>query len=98
MSSDLDPLVRRFHRELGEDTGYHPRQWRSILLIGVRCRIRAQGTLQQIVDRAEELGWLVRGGPRGVALTEHGVALARDALAQARKGRMRDKSRLSNRM
>jgi hypothetical protein len=96
MSSDLDPLARRFCRELAEDTGHHPMQWRSILIIGVRCRIRSPAMLKEIVARAVNLGWLVTDRARGVAATDEGLALVRDTPGRALRRRQRDKPRLSS--
>src|SRR5471030_1354338 len=95
MSSDLDPLARRFCLELAEDTGHHPMQWRSILIIGVRCRIRSPAMLREIVARAVKLGWLVTDRARGVAMTDEGLALVRDVPGPSLQRKQRDKRRRS---
>jgi hypothetical protein len=95
MSVELDPLVRRFCRELAEETGYHALQWRSVLLVGVRCRIRAPAILEKIVTRAVRLRWLLKDSTRGVALTEEGLELVRAMPGLSLRRWSRDKSRLS---
>ncbi len=96
MSAELDPLARRFCRELAEETGYHAMQYRSVLLIGVRCRIRAPAILEKIVARGVRLHWLTKVSARSVALTEEGLALVRVMPGQSLSRWKRDKSRLSS--
>jgi hypothetical protein len=57
------------------DTGGQPMQWRSILLIGVRCRIRAPAMLKEMVAYAEKEGWLTSEGGHSVCLTDKGRRL-----------------------
>jgi len=68
----LDTLATRFCRALGDDTGRQPMQWRSILVVGVRCRIRAPKELERIVSHGVKAGWLERRDGRSVALTDAG--------------------------
>ena len=68
----LDTLTTRFCRTLGDDTGRHPMQWRSVLVVGARCRIRAPKELERIVSHGVKAGWLVARDGRIVALTESG--------------------------
>ena len=68
----LDALATRFCRVLGDDTGRQPMQWRSILVVGVRCRIRAPKELERIVSHGVKAGWLETRGGRSVALTDAG--------------------------
>jgi hypothetical protein len=68
----LDTLATRFCRALGDDTGRHPMQWRSILVVGVRCRIRAPRELERIVSHGVKAGWLETRDGRSVALTDAG--------------------------
>lgn len=77
MSSELDSLARRFCRELGEDSGRRPMQWRSILLIGVRCRIRAPEVLKELAAYAEKKGWIISKGSHSVCLTDEGTKLGK---------------------
>jgi len=95
MSSELDFLAKRFCRELAADTGNHSMQWRPVLVIGVRCRIRSPGMLDEIVEHAAKARWLIADNGQKVALTEAGLALVRDAPWQPAT-RRRDKSRLSS--
>ena len=69
MASELDVLTKLFCRELAEDSGRQPMQWRSILMIRARCRIRSPKLLGAIVAHAEKAGWLIAKGGRIVALT-----------------------------
>jgi len=74
----IDRLATRFCRALGDDTGRQPMQWRSILVVGVRCRIRAPKELERIVRYGVKVGWLeVRDG-RTVALTGAGRKVGYD--------------------
>jgi hypothetical protein len=75
MASDLDARTRRFCKALGDETGRRPMQWRSILMIGVRCRIRAPKELERIVAHGVKAGWLVMQDGRRVALTDAGRIL-----------------------
>jgi hypothetical protein len=75
MASDLDALTKRFCKALGDDTGRQPMQWRSILIIGVRCRIRAPKELERIVAHGVKAGWLETQEGHSVALTEAGRRL-----------------------
>ena len=68
----LDTLTTRFCRALGEDTGRHPMQWRSILVVGARCRIRAPKELERIVSHGVKAGWFKTRDGRSVALTDAG--------------------------
>jgi hypothetical protein len=68
----LDNLATRFCRALGDDTGRHPMQWRSILVVGARCRIRAPRELERIVNHGVKAGWLEARDGRSVALTDAG--------------------------
>jgi len=68
----LDILATRFCRALGDDTGRHPMQWRSILVVGARCRIRAPRELERIVNHGVKAGWLEARDGRSVALTDAG--------------------------
>ncbi len=68
----LDTLATRFCRTLGDDTGRHPMQWRSILVVGARCRIRAPKELERIVSHGVKAGWLETRDGRNVALTDAG--------------------------
>jgi hypothetical protein len=95
MTSDLDRLATRFCRELAEETGQQSMQWRTVLFIGARCRIRSPSMLEEIVDHAAKAGWLAGEGGRRVALTEMGLRLVHDMDQQATK-RYRSKSRLSS--
>jgi hypothetical protein len=71
----LDTLATRFCRTLGDDTGRHPMQWRSILVVGARCRIRAPKELERIVSHGVKAGWLESRDGRNVALTDAGCRL-----------------------
>ena len=75
MASDLDALATRFCKTLGHDTACRPMQWRSILVIGARCRIRAPKELERIVAHGVKVGWLEVQEGRSVALTEAGRKL-----------------------
>jgi len=68
----LETLATRFCRTLGDDTGRHPMQWRSILVVGARCRIRAPKELERIVSHGVKAGWFETRDGRCVALTEAG--------------------------
>jgi hypothetical protein len=68
----LESLATRFCRVLGDDTGRQPSQWRSILVMGVRCRIRAPKELERIVSHGVKAGWLETRDGRTVALTDAG--------------------------
>jgi hypothetical protein len=68
----LDTLATRFCRVLGDDTGRQPMQWRSILVVGSRCRIRAPRELERIVSHGVKAGWLETRDGRSVALTDAG--------------------------
>jgi hypothetical protein len=68
----LDILTTRFCRALGEDTGRHPMQWRSILVVGARCRIRAPKELERTVSHGVKAGWFETRDGRSVALTDAG--------------------------
>ena len=67
----LDVFATRFCRALGDDTGRHPMQWRSIL-VGARCRIRAPKELERIVSHGVKAGWFETRDGRSVALTDAG--------------------------
>jgi hypothetical protein len=75
MASELDTLATRFCKALGDDTGRQPMQWRPILLIGVRCRIRAPKELERIVAHGVKAGWLEMKDGSSVALTGAGRKL-----------------------
>jgi len=47
-------------------------QWRSILVVGARCRIRAPKELERIVSHGVKAGWLAVRDGRSVALTDAG--------------------------
>ena len=68
----LETLATRFCRTLVEDTGGHPMQWRSILVVGARCRIRAPKELERIVSHGVKAGWFETRDGRSVALTDAG--------------------------
>ena len=75
MASDLDALARRFCKVLGDDTARLPMQWRSTLVIGGRCHIRAPKELERIVAHGVKAGWLERRSGNSVALTDAGRQL-----------------------
>jgi hypothetical protein len=50
-------------------------QWRSIVTVGARCRIRAPKELEKIVAHGVKAGWLERQDGHSVALTEAGRRL-----------------------
>src|ERR1700738_2316579 len=70
MAFGLGALAKRFCRELAEDTGDHPMQWRSIASIGIRAQIRDSQELARVVAHAVEAGWIVMQDGHSVALTE----------------------------
>ena len=47
-------------------------QWRSIVVVGARCRIRAPKELERIVSHGVKAGWLETRDGRSVALTDAG--------------------------
>jgi hypothetical protein len=47
-------------------------QWRSIIVVGSRCRIRAPRELNRIVSHGVKVGWLETRDGRSVALTDAG--------------------------
>ena len=47
-------------------------QWRSILVVGARCRIRAPKELERIVSHGVKAGWFETRDGRSVALTDAG--------------------------
>jgi hypothetical protein len=47
-------------------------QWRLILVVGVRCRIRAPKELERIVAYGVKAGWMVTQDGSSVALTDAG--------------------------
>jgi len=75
MASDLDALATRFCKVLGHETGWQPMQWRSIIVMGARCRIRAPKELERSVGHAMKKGWLERRSDNSVALTDAGRKL-----------------------
>ena len=75
MASELDILAKRFCKALGDDTARLPRQWRSILVMGARCRIRSPKELERIVAYGVKAGWLEMRGGNSVALTDAGRQL-----------------------
>jgi acylglycerol lipase len=79
MASELNALAKQFCRESAEDSGRLPMQWRSILMIGARGRIRSPQMLGVIAAYAEQAGWLIAEGSHSVSLTEVGRALVGDA-------------------
>ena len=95
MSFDLDRLTMRFCRELAEDSGGRPMQWRSVVFIGARCRIRSPGMLNEILGHAVNAAWVTVDGAKRVALTEEGLNVMRETPQQAAK-RYVNKSRLSS--
>jgi hypothetical protein len=75
MAFALDARTKRFCKALGDDTGRQPMQWRSVLIIGVRCRIRAPAELHKIVAHGVKAGWLETQDGRSVCLTDAGRRL-----------------------
>jgi len=75
MASYLDVFATRFCRALGDDTARRPKQWRSMLVVGARCRIRAPKELERIVAHAVKAGWLETRSGNSVALTDAGRQL-----------------------
>ena len=75
MASELDALAKRFCKALGDETGQRSMQWRSILVIGARCRIRAPKQLERIVAHGVKAGWLEMQDRHRVALTDAGRKL-----------------------
>jgi hypothetical protein len=75
MALDLDALATRFCKALGDDTWRQPMQWRSIVTIAARCRIRAPKELEKIVAHGVKAGWLETQDGDSVALTEAGRRL-----------------------
>ena len=57
-------------------------QWRSILVVGVRCRIRAPKELQRIVRYGVKVGWLEARDGRTVALTGAGRKVGCDVVRE----------------
>jgi hypothetical protein len=50
-------------------------KWRSILVVGARCRIRAPKELERIVSHGVKAGWFETRDGRSVALTDAGRRL-----------------------
>ena len=48
MASAFDARTKRFCKALGDNTGRQPMQWRSVLIIGVRCHIHAPAELHRL--------------------------------------------------
>ena len=75
MANDLDALAIRFCKALAADTGTRPMQWRSIVPIGIRARIRDEKERSAVVAHAVAAGWLEVEGGHSVMLTDAGRRL-----------------------
>lgn len=72
MSSELETLTRRFCKILGDETARKPMMWRSIVVMGARCRIRAPDVLQKVIAHGVKARWLEVEDGHSVMLTDVG--------------------------